>query len=79
VISVTGSVTLLVSPCTDKTFGTAQWYSAGLQAGRTGIRIPARAGNFSLCHRVQIGSGAHPPLLSNGYHGYFPVDEAAEA
>jgi hypothetical protein len=25
-----------------------------------GVRIPAGAGNFSLRHRVQTGSGAHP-------------------
>jgi hypothetical protein len=37
-------------------------YSAGLRAGRSGsrVRFPAGAGNLSLHHRVQNGSGAHP-------------------
>jgi hypothetical protein len=38
-------------------------YSAGLRAGRSGfmgVLFPAGAGNFSLHHRVQDGSGAHP-------------------
>jgi len=25
-----------------------------------GVRVPKRAGNFSLHHRVETGSGAHP-------------------
>jgi hypothetical protein len=40
--------------------GIAQWYSAGLWAGWLGVRVPARAGNFSLHHSFQTGSGAHP-------------------
>jgi hypothetical protein len=36
------------------------WYSAGLRAGWSGVRVPAGAGNFSLHHLVQTGSGAHP-------------------
>jgi hypothetical protein len=39
--------------------GVAQWYSAGLRAGWSGVWVPARAGNFSLHHRVQTGSEAH--------------------
>jgi hypothetical protein len=38
----------------------AQRYSAWLQAGRSGIQVPAGAGNFSLHHRAQNGSGTHP-------------------
>jgi hypothetical protein len=34
--------------------------SARLQAGRSGVRVPAGAGNFSLHHRVQTGHGVHP-------------------
>jgi hypothetical protein len=41
-------------------FGIAQWYSIGLRAGWSGVQFPVVAGNFSLHHRVQIGSGAHP-------------------
>jgi len=34
-------------------------YSAGLWAGQLVFWFPAGAGNFSLHHHVQIGSGAH--------------------
>jgi len=44
----------------------AQWYSAGLRAGWSG------AGNFSLHHCVQNGSGAHPASYPVGYRGFFP-------
>jgi hypothetical protein len=37
-----------------------QWYSAGLLAGWSKVRLPAGGGNFSLHHRFQTGSGAHP-------------------
>jgi hypothetical protein len=40
--------------------GIAQRYSAGVLAVWSGVRVPAGAGNFSLHHRVQTGSGAHP-------------------
>jgi hypothetical protein len=40
--------------------GGAQWYSAGLRAGWSGVRVSVGAGNFSLHHRLQMGSGAHP-------------------
>jgi len=36
------------------------------------VRFPAEAENFSLCHRVNTGSEAHPSLLSNGCRGLFP-------
>jgi hypothetical protein len=39
--------------------GIAEWYSDGLRAGRSGVRFPAGAGNFSLYHLVQTGSGVH--------------------
>jgi hypothetical protein len=32
----------------------------GLDGRMIGVRIPAGFGNFSLGHRVQTGSGAHP-------------------
>jgi hypothetical protein len=37
----------------------AQWYSAGLQAGLSRVRVPAVAGNFSFHHRVQTGSASY--------------------
>jgi hypothetical protein len=36
------------------------WYCAGLRAGRSRIRVPARAGTFSIHHRVQTDSESHP-------------------
>jgi hypothetical protein len=43
----------------------------GLDDRCSRVRFPAGAGNFSLYHRVQNGSGAYP-ALSSGYHGPFP-------
>jgi hypothetical protein len=40
--------------------GIAKWYSAGLRAGWSGVRVPAEAGNYSLHNRVLTGSGSHP-------------------
>jgi hypothetical protein len=43
--------------------GIVQWHSAGLRAGRSGVRFPAGAGNLFLHHRVQTGSGdTQPPI-----------------
>jgi hypothetical protein len=49
--------------------GIAQWYSAGLRAGWWVVRVPAEAGNFSLHHRVQTGSGARPTSYTMGTRG----------
>jgi hypothetical protein len=35
------------------------------------------AGNFSLHHRVQVGSGAHPASCRMGTRGSFPGGKAA--
>jgi hypothetical protein len=35
------------------------------------VRLPAGAGNFSLHHRVQNGSGAHPASYPMGTRGFF--------
>jgi hypothetical protein len=40
--------------------GLAQWYSAGLRAGCSVVRVPAGTGNFSLHHCIQTSFGAHP-------------------
>jgi hypothetical protein len=47
--------------------GIAQWYVAGLRAGCSGVRVQAGAGNISLNHGVQTGTGTHPasyPMVS---------------
>jgi hypothetical protein len=57
----------------------AQWYSTGLQVGRSRVRVSAEAGNFSRHHRVQTGSGAHPASYPMGTRGSFPGDKVAVA
>jgi hypothetical protein len=41
------------------------------------VRFPAGAGNFSLNHRVQNGSGAHPASYPMGTRGSFSGGKAA--
>jgi hypothetical protein len=56
--------------------------SRGSSVGRAtdyGVRIPAGAGNCSLRHRVQTGSGAHPVSYPVGTGGSFPGGKAAGA
>jgi hypothetical protein len=43
------------------------------------VRFPAGAGNFSLHHRVQNGSGAHPGSRPMGTRVSFPGGKAAGA
>jgi hypothetical protein len=47
--------------------------------GVLGFQSPARAGNFSLHHRVQNGSVAHPASYPMGTKGSFPGGKAAGA
>jgi hypothetical protein len=51
----------------------------GLDDRSSRVRFPAGAGNFSLHHRVQNGSGAHPPSYPMGTRGSFPGSKAAGA
>jgi hypothetical protein len=51
----------------------------GLDDRGSRVRLPAEAGNFSLHHRVQNGSGAHPAFYPMGTRGSFPGDKAAGA
>jgi hypothetical protein len=44
----------------------AQCYSADLLAGWSGVRVRAGAGNFSLHHRVETDSEAHPASYPMG-------------
>jgi hypothetical protein len=41
------------------------------------FRLPAGAGNFSLHHRVQNGSGAHPACYAMGTGGSLTGGKAA--
>jgi hypothetical protein len=51
----------------------------GLDDRGSRIRFPARAGNFSLHHRVQNSSGAHPASYPMGTRGSFHGGKAAGA
>jgi hypothetical protein len=51
----------------------------GLEYRGSRVRFPAGAGNFSLHHRVQNSSGAHPASYPMGTRGSFPGDNAAVA
>jgi hypothetical protein len=55
----------------------ARWCSTGLWAGWSVVRFPARAGNFSLHHHVQTGSGNHPVSYPMGIRGSFSRGKAA--
>jgi hypothetical protein len=48
-------------------YGIVLGYGLGDQCYR--VRFPAGAGNFSLHHRVQNGSGAHPASYPMGTRG----------
>jgi hypothetical protein len=51
----------------------------GLDDRGSRVRFPARAGNFSLHHHIQNGSGAHPAPYTVGTRGSFPGGKAASA
>jgi hypothetical protein len=61
----------------DSSIGIALGY--GLDDRGSRIPFPARAGNFSLHHRGQNGSEAHPASYPMGTKGSFPGDKAAGA
>jgi hypothetical protein len=61
----------------DSSVGIALGY--GVDDRGSKVRFPVRAGNFSLHHLVQNGSGAHPASYPMGSRGSFPGDKAAEA
>jgi hypothetical protein len=52
---------VLVSKSLDSSVGIALGYGLDDQGSR--VRFPAGAGNFSLHHRVQNCSGAHPTSI----------------
>jgi hypothetical protein len=53
--------------------------SSGLDDRGSRVRFPAGAGNFSLRHRVQNGSRAHPASYPTGTRGSFSGGKAARA
>jgi hypothetical protein len=59
----------------DSSVGIALGYGLDDQGSR--VRFPAGAGNFSLRHSVQHGSGAHPASYPMGTKGSFPGGKAA--
>jgi hypothetical protein len=61
----------------DNSVGIATGYWLGDQM--IGVRFPAGAGNFSLRHHVQTGSGARPEFYPMGKGGSFPGGKAAGA
>jgi hypothetical protein len=61
----------------DSSVGIALGY--GLDDRGCGVRFPAGAGNFSLHHSVQNGSGSHPASYLMDTRGSFPVGKPAGA
>jgi hypothetical protein len=59
----------------DSSVGIALGY--GLDDSGSRVRYPAGAGDFSLHHRVQNASGAHPSSYPMGTMGSFPGGKAA--
>jgi hypothetical protein len=55
--------------------GRARWATGWT----TGVRFPVGAENFSIHHRVQTGSGAHPASYPMGTRGSSPGGKAAFA
>jgi hypothetical protein len=53
----------------DNSVGIALGYELDDRGSR--VRFPAGAGNFSLHHRIQNGSGAHPVSYPMGTRGSF--------
>jgi hypothetical protein len=49
----------------------------GLEDRGSLVRFPVGAGNFSLHHRIQNGSGAHPASYPMGTRRSFPEGKAA--
>jgi hypothetical protein len=61
----------------DSSVGIALGY--GLDDRGSRVRFPEGAGNFSLLHRAQNGSGANPASYLMGTRGFFPGGKAAGA
>jgi hypothetical protein len=73
--SIIISITPTSRKSRDSSVGIALGY--GLDDRGSWVRFPAGAGNFSLHHRIQNGSGAHPASYTMGTRGSFPGGKAA--
>jgi hypothetical protein len=63
-VIITTPVLLLTD---EQTKAIQRWYSAGLRAGWSGVRVSAEtAGSFPLHHRIRTGCGAHPASYPMG-------------
>jgi hypothetical protein len=69
--------TLVPVKSRDTSVGIALGY--GLDDRGSRVRFPPGAGDFSLVHRVQNGSGAHLASYPMGTRGSFPGGKAAGA
>jgi hypothetical protein len=54
--------------CRDSSVGIALGYGLDVRGSR--VRFPEWAGNFSLHHQVENGSGAHPASYPVGTRGF---------
>jgi hypothetical protein len=63
--------------CRDSSVGIALSY--GLDVWGSRVQFPVEAGNFSLHHRIQNGSGAHPASYPMDTKESFPGGKAAGA
>jgi hypothetical protein len=61
----------------DSSVGIALGYELGDRGSR--VQFPAAAGDFSLHHRVQNGSGAKPASYPISIRGSFPGSKAVRA
>jgi hypothetical protein len=61
----------------DSSVGIVLGYGLDTQGSR--VQLLAGAGNFSLHHHVQNGSGAHPASYPMGTRGFFPGHKAVGA
>jgi hypothetical protein len=68
---------LILGKNRDSSVGIALGYKLDDRSSR--VRLPVGAGNFSLHHRVQNGSGAHPTSYPMGTRGSFPGGKEAGA
>jgi hypothetical protein len=74
-LGYSGCFYVLLSDSRDSSVGIGLGYRLDDRGSR--VRFPAGTGNFSLNHRVQTGSGAHPASYPMGTVGSFPGGKAA--